>query len=87
MTTPLPSRRKSSPRKVVSDEARAAELLQELRDAELLIRETTERRLQLMVEASDIGLTTTKIGNAVGASAMAVSRWVRAARSHDTSDR
>lgn len=87
MTKPLSSRRKTSPRKVVSDEARAAELLQELRDAELVIRETTERRLQLMVEASDIGLTTTKIGDAVGASAMAVSRWVRAARDHETFDR
>ncbi|MDD1385941.1 helix-turn-helix domain-containing protein [Curtobacterium poinsettiae] len=86
MTSPLPSRRRSSPRKLVTDEARAAELLDELRDAEILIRETTERRLQLMVEASEIGLTLTKIGDAVGASAMAVSRWVRDAKDHNSSD-
>lgn len=87
MNDPLPSRRKSSPRKIVSDEKRASELLQELREAEVLIRQTTERRSRLMVEAADVGLTTTKIGDAVGASAMAVSRWVRAARDQPSSDR
>lgn len=81
MSTPLPPRRTRQPRKVVSDEARAAELLEELRDAELLIRRTTERRLELMVEATAIGLTTAKIGDAVGASPAAVSRWVRGVRS------
>lgn len=80
MNTPLPSRRKRRPQKVVSDEARAAELLQQLREAELQIRRTMDRRLELMVEATDVGLTTAKIGDAVGASPAAVSRWVRAAR-------
>lgn len=80
MTTPLPSRRTRRPQKVVSDEVRAAELLDELREAELLIRRTTERRRELMVEATDIGLTTRKIGDAVGASSTAVSKWVREAR-------
>lgn len=64
----------------MSDEVRAAELLEELRVAELQIRELTERRLHLMLEASEIGLTTSKIGEAVGASQTAVSRWVRSAR-------
>ncbi|MFT4213364.1 MAG: hypothetical protein QM622_01105 [Microbacterium sp.] len=64
----------------MSDEARAAELLEELREAELQIRRTTERRLELMVEAAEVGLTTRKIGDAVGASSTAVSKWVREAR-------
>ena len=80
MSTPLPSRRKRRPQKAVSDEARAAELLEQLREAELQIRRTMDRRLELMVEATDVGLTTAKIGDAVGASPAAVSRWVRAAR-------
>lgn len=80
MTTYLPPRRSSKPRKVVSDEKRAAVLLEELRIAELQIRELSERRLSLMLEASDIGLTTAKIGEAVGASQTAVSKWVRSAR-------
>lgn len=80
MSTPLPSRRKRRPQKVVSDEARAAQLLEELREADQLIRRTTERRLELVVEATSIGLTTRRIGDAAGASPMAVSRWIRAAR-------
>ncbi|WP_167046691.1 hypothetical protein [Salinibacterium sp. ZJ454] len=64
----------------MSDEARAAELLEELRMAELQIRELTERRLHLALEANEIGLTTTKIGEGVGVSQTAVSKWVRAAR-------
>lgn len=80
MTTPLPPRRASKPRKVVSDAARAAEILDELRRAELDIREATERRLRLAIEASEIGLTTAKIGEAVGASQTAASKWIRSAR-------
>lgn len=79
MTTPLPPIRRRKPRKVVSDEKRAAELLDELREAELTIRELSERRLQIMLEASEIGLTTTKIGESIGASQTAVSKWVRIA--------
>lgn len=80
MSTPAPKRRTRRPQKVVSDEVRAAALLEELREADSLIRDATERRMQLAMEASAIGLTTRKIGDAVGASPMAVSRWVRAAR-------
>jgi len=80
MTTPTPPRRVGKPRKVVSDEARAEELLEELRQAEMTLRETTTLRMQLALQAHDIGLTTTKIGEAVGVSQTAVSKWVRAAR-------
>ncbi|WP_454140743.1 hypothetical protein [Microbacterium lacticum] len=80
MSTSLPLSRKRRPQKVVTDEARAAELLEELRATELQIRRATELRLELMVEATAIGLTTRKIGDAVGASSTAVSRWVRDAR-------
>lgn len=84
MSTPLPPRRTRRPRKVVSDEARADELLEQLRETELEIRRSTERRLELMVEAASIGLTTRKIGDAVGASSTAVSRWVREAAADET---
>ncbi|GIT78473.1 hypothetical protein LLS1_01420 [Leifsonia sp. LS1] len=80
MTSPLPPRRTRKPRKIVSDEARAAEILEQLRVTELQIRELAERRLELMLEANEIGLTTAKIGEAVGASQTAVSNWVRTAR-------
>lgn len=85
MTTPLPARRSRRPQKVVTDEVRAAELLEELRATESDMRRTSERRLQLVVEAANIGLTTRTIGDAVGASPMAVSRWVRAARDQQDS--
>lgn len=80
MSAPLPLSRKRRPQKVVTDEARAAELLDELRETELLIRRSVERRLELVVEAADVGLTTRKIGEAVGASPTAISMWVREAR-------
>lgn len=80
MSTPLPLSRKRRPQKVVTDEARAAELLEELREAELLIRRTVERRLELVVEAAEVGLTTRRIGEAIGASPTAISMWVREAR-------
>ncbi|WP_022904500.1 helix-turn-helix domain-containing protein [Curtobacterium sp. B8] len=80
MTTPTPPRRIGKPRRTVTDEARAEQLLEELRQAEVLIREATARRRELALEAHTIGLTTTKIGEAVGVSQTAVSKWVRAAR-------
>jgi len=80
MTTLPPARRTRKPRKVVSDDVRAAELLEELRLIERTIKDLNERRLQVMLEASEIGLTTTKIGEAIGASQTAVSKWVRVAR-------
>ncbi|MBN9632069.1 MAG: sigma-70 family RNA polymerase sigma factor [Actinobacteria bacterium] len=80
MTTPVPPRRTRKPRKIVSDPARADEILESLRAAEFQIRELTERRRELIVEASDIGLTIAKISEAVGASQASVSSWVRTAR-------
>jgi transposase-like protein len=80
MTESLPVRRVGKPRKVVTDETRAAELLEELRVAELQIRESTERRLRLMLEANEIGLTTARIGEAIGASQTTVSKWIRTGR-------
>jgi DNA-directed RNA polymerase specialized sigma24 family protein len=80
MTSPVPPRRTRKPRKIVSDQARADELLESLRAAELQIRELTERRLELVVEASEIGLTIAKISEAVGASQASVSNWVRTVR-------
>lgn len=80
MTSPVPARRTRKPRKIVSDPARADELLESLSAAELQIRELTERRLELVVEASEIGLTIAKISEAVGASQASVSNWLRSAR-------
>lgn len=80
MTTPTPPRRAGKPRKIVTDAARAETLLEEMRQVETLIRESLLRRRDLAVEASQIGLTTTKIAEAVGVSQPAVSNWVRAAR-------
>lgn len=79
MNTSLPSRRKRRPQKVVSDEARAAELLADLREADRSIRRETERRLELVSEATSLGLTMRTIGEAAGASPMTVSRWIRTA--------
>lgn len=84
MTTPTPPRRTGKPRKTVTDEARAEQLLDELRQAEVLFRETAERRVQLAIEAHSIGLTTTRIAEAVGVSQPSVSNWVRAARATST---
>lgn len=80
MIKPLPPRASRQPRKVVSDEAQALLLLQELQRAELDIREATERRAKLALAANEIGVTTTKIGEAVGVSQAAASKWIRAAR-------
>lgn len=85
MTSPVPPRRTRKPRKVVSDQERADEILEALRAAEFQIRELTERRLDLIVEASEIGLTMVKISEAVGASQASVSNWVRARRDRDQS--
>lgn len=90
MTTPTPAKRTRKPRKTISDEARAEALMQELREGEALIRKMTERRYEIAREAYDIGMTTTKIGDAVGVSQGTASNWVRAARelgSHFDSER
>lgn len=87
MTEPLSPRRSRRPQKVATDPARADEVLAALRESELEIRRIEQQRRRLMVEASDLGLTTTKIGEAAGASQTAVSRWVREAREQQKSDR
>jgi len=74
------SRRTRKPRKVVTDDARAAELLNELRAIQTTIEELKERRLRVVLEANEIGLTTTKIGESIGASQTAISKWVILAR-------
>lgn len=80
MTTPLPPRRIGRPRKIVQDEARAAELLAELVDAEVKIRSLTDRRFNLVVEASELGVTVEKIGSTIGTSQSTVSKWIRSAK-------
>lgn len=84
MNTPQPARRSRKPRKTVADEAQAAALMEELRQGEALIRQTTERRFEIARKASEIGMTTTMIGKAIGVSQVTASNWVRAARSTET---
>ncbi|MFF9564347.1 helix-turn-helix domain-containing protein [Leifsonia sp. NPDC014704] len=86
MIEPLPPRPSRKPRKIVSDETRAQELLEQLQRAELDIREATERRAKLALAANEIGVTTTKIGEAVGVSHAAASKWIRAARERRETD-
>jgi DNA-directed RNA polymerase specialized sigma24 family protein len=80
MATPTPPKRIGRPRKHVTDEVRAEAILDELRQVETTIRESTARRRELAVEAHDLGLTTTKIGDAVGVSQTAVWKWVKSGR-------
>lgn len=77
MSDVSPPRRMGKPRRRVSDEARAVELLAEIGAAEFQIREATARRQELAREAHDIGLTMARIGEAAGVSHMAVSKWLR----------
>jgi hypothetical protein len=80
MTDPPKRRPVGAPPKVVTDEARAAKVMEELRAADYDIREATRRRLLLAHEANELGVTMSKIGNAVGVSDVAVSKWIKAAR-------
>jgi DNA-directed RNA polymerase specialized sigma24 family protein len=68
------------PPKTVTDEARAEELLNEMRRAGETIQTETQRRLRLALEANELGVTTTKIGDALGFSHATVSSWIRSAR-------
>ena len=79
-TDSTPARKTRRPRKFVTDEARAAEILEELREEHERVLASTRRRLELAYEASELGLTTTKIGSAIGASQTTVAAWVRAGR-------
>ena len=83
MTIPPPRRPVGKPPKIVKDEVRAAELMEEMRQADAQIREATQRRLHLAHEANELGMTVVKIGEAVGVSGVAVSKWIRAARAKD----
>lgn len=56
-----------------------------MRAAERVLRETTEERVRLALEAYDEGLTLDAIGEALGVSNVAVGRWVRAAKDQGTS--
>jgi response regulator of citrate/malate metabolism len=73
------------PPKLVKDQARAEALLDAMRTAERVLRETTEERVRLALEAYDEGLTLDAIGEALGVSNVAVGRWVRAANNQETS--
>jgi len=84
MTTPAPQRRIGRPRKVVTDAVRAEQILEDLRALEHHIRESSDRRKQLMLEAAGLGVTVTKIGEATGTSPATVSQRLRSARTSST---
>lgn len=73
-------RRTRRPRKVVSDEARLARLLEEFKAAHAAISTEQIRRQRLALELNELGLTTTKIAPVVGVSQVTISKWVRTAR-------
>jgi len=83
---PSAERRTRRPRKVVVDEARAERVIEELRDASNQIQAATRRRLELAYEANRLGMTTTKIGEAVNANQTTVAAWVRAGREITTTE-
>lgn len=87
MNTPESQQRTHKPRKTISDEAQAEALMEELRQGEALIRIITERRFEIARQASEVGMTTSMIGKAIGVSQGTASNWVRAARERDTSTR
>ena len=69
----------------MKDQARADALLDAMRTAERVLRETTEERVRLALEAYEEGLTLDAIGEALGVSNVAVGKWVRAAKDQETS--
>lgn len=71
----------------MKDQARADALLDAMRTAERVFRETTEERVRLALEGYEEGLTLDAIGEALGVSNVAVGKWVRAARDHKASHR
>jgi len=79
VTAPTPPRARK-PRKVVSEVERVDALMDELRAGEELIQTAMRRRLDLALEANELGMTTTRIAEAVGVSQTSVSNWVRAAK-------
>lgn len=85
MSTSTTGRRIGRPPKVVKDQARADALLDAMRTAERVLRETTEERVRLALEAYEEGLTLDAIGEALGVSNVAVGKWVRAAKDQETS--
>jgi len=64
----------------VKDQERADALLEAMRNAERVLRETTEERVRLALQAHEEGFTLDAIGDALGVSNVAVGRWVRAAK-------
>lgn len=87
MSTSTPGRRIGRPPKLVKDQARADALLDSMRTAERVLRETTEERVRLALEAYEEGLTLDAIGEALGVSDRAVGKWIRAAKEQTTSHR
>lgn len=55
-----------------------------MRDAERVLRETSEERVRLALEAYEEGLTMDAIGQALGVSDRAVGKWIRAAQEQTT---
>lgn len=80
MNATPPRRPVGKPPKVVTDEVRAAEIVEEMRRAGEEIQNAIDHRLRLALEANELGLTTTKMGEALGFSPAAVAKWVRTAR-------
>lgn len=62
------------------DEERAAEVIEQLRKENEQVHASMRRRVELAFEANELGLTTTKIGEAISASQTTVASWVRAGR-------
>lgn len=85
MSTSMSGRRIGRPPKLVKDQARADALLDAMRTAEQVLRETTEERIRLALEAYEEGLTLDAIGEALGVSNVAVGKWVRAAKDQEAS--
>lgn len=80
MSKPTPARRTGRPPKTVTDQVRADALMEAMRRAEKVLRETNEERVRLAREAYDTGLTMNAIAEALGVSHVAVSNWIRAAK-------
>lgn len=73
-------RRMGRPPMTPPDAAVERALIEQLRRADERIRDATRERSELALAANEAGLTTARIGQAIGASAGTVSNWVRQAR-------
>lgn len=77
MNAPSPRRSPGFPEKAVIDPERATAVLEELSELEIVLREATQRRQELVLEAVNLGVTTRKIAAAAGTNHSAIVRWTR----------